>query len=158
MKGIVTINTDAAYHFKHKVGAFAYWIVSDYGRILMSGALKGKVSGPDEAEMQCIINAMHTVSNQKFPDVRLIVINTDALNSIHVFGKNKAAIAKYHLKKYGPLRDRFHKLSQKIGGTGLSIKFKHIPSHVHTDTPRNWVNDWCDKNAKICLHQKIEGL
>lgn len=37
---LVTINTDASFHPKYKVGAFAFWVVSNQFKITKSGYLK----------------------------------------------------------------------------------------------------------------------
>ena len=152
---IVTINTDASYSKYHKIGAFAFWIVSDKGRICHSGAFKSAVRGPNEAEMMCIINAMHTLKKQGYNNIRKIIINTDSLNSIHVFTPDCQAISKYKLQWAKPLRKKYNKILFTIG-IGCKVEFRHIRSHMDTLTPRAWVNQWLDDAAGRHLVEKIK--
>ncbi len=155
---VVTINTDAAFHTRFKVAAFAFWMVSDEGRILHSGALKGSIKSADEAEIKCIINAIAVLVKQNWRQVTRIIINTDSLNAIHVLGKNKQAIVRYGLKEFGYLRGEMNRLIYHKPFTNqANITFNHIRSHEHTETARNWVNNWCDENAKKCMWEKINN-
>jgi len=152
MKGIVTINTDASYHSEFKVGAYAFWIVSDMGRICMSGAFKERVKNPSEAEIQCILNAIHVFKKQRIKDIYKIIVNTDSLNAIHIFKNDKQQIKRWGLKWGDGYREKFNKM-----GLSKIIEFRHVKAHKETSTARSWVNDWCDKSAKEQLWKKINN-
>lgn len=112
---VVTINTDAAYHSKYKVGAFAFWIVSNLGKIMQSGPLKsGEIKSSTEAEIQCILNALYALGTQKWLNITKIVINTDSLNSIHLLSGDVIAINKYNLGHYRKYRSKYIKLINKL--------------------------------------------
>lgn len=145
---IVTINTDASHDGRLKIGSFAFWMVSNNGRMLNAGPLKGKIESPDEAEMQSILNALHTLLRLKWQPSK-VIINTDSLNSIGVFTTDKRHIAKYGLhwgKKYKIL---FNSFRQKLKLGKADIEFRHVKAHDETSkTARSWVNEWCDKQCK----------
>jgi len=150
---IVTINTDASWHSGFKVGAFAFWMVSNEGKVLHSGALKGKCNNPTECEIKCIINAIYTLNKQKWSGITRVIINTDATNAIAILNNDKIAIEKYNLKWGGVFRSKFNELKQKLP----HIEFRHIKAHTTTETAKSWVNDWCDKNAKKMLWEQINS-
>lgn len=150
---IVTINTDASFHSSFKVGAYAFWIVSNLGKVLHCGALRDKVNSPTEAETKCIINALVTLKKQNWQGISKIIINTDSLNSIYILEKHSEEIIKYRLKFGGVLRNEYNKIKIHLP----PIEFRHVKAHKSTKTARSWVNDWCDKKAKEMLWQKINS-
>ena len=153
---IVTINTDAAYHSQHKVGAFAFWIVSDQGRICHCGPLRKKVSRPEQAEFKCILNAIYVLGRQEYKNITKIIINTDCLNVIHLIRKDKKKIQRYGLASWGnALVIEYELMLLKFKLFKIPIEFRHIPSHTGDNTPKAWVNDWCDRQAKRELWKKI---
>jgi len=155
---IVTINTDASYSHAKNRGTFAFWIVSNSGKIKMSGVLKESVISPTMAEMQCIINALYvTLNNSGWVNIGKIIINTDSLNSIHVLTKNESAIKKYNLKKYRQCKaySEFYKLIKDYKG---QIELRHVRSHNGTDTANKWVNEWCDQEAKKEMNKLLKTL
>lgn len=154
---IVTINTDASYHSIHRVGAFAFWIVCNRGRVLNCGALKNEIkgakTGATEAEVQSIINAIYTLKKQQWDNITKVIINTDSTNAIAILTKNIPEIQKWKLQWGGPLRDVYNKIKVNLP----EIEFRHIKAHKTTDTAKSWVNDWCDKKAKEMLWTKINS-
>lgn len=150
----VTINTDASFHPQFKVGAFSFWIVSNQGRIIQSGALKGDIRNPDEAEMKCILNAIHALKNQDWTFIKLLVINTDSMNSISLFKNDKNAIKRWGLQWAMPFQEVFNLMTK---GLSEKIVLRHVPSHKNISTAKSWVNDWCDKKAKEALWKEINA-
>lgn len=157
MKGYVTINTDASHHPKHNVAAFAFWIVSDYGRITQCGPIKEiKQKGrhaSTEAETKSIINGFHVLKNSNWTGISKIIVNTDNTNAIAILTNDKFKIKKYSLQWGGQLRHAFNQLIPKK----CDIEFRHVPAHKNTDTPKAFVNDWCDKQAKLMLWETINS-
>lgn len=149
---IVTINTDASWSPKHHVASYAFWIRSNNGKIAKSGMLKGKTYDADFAEYKCILNALHVVFNSGWQYIDKIIVNTDSMNSIHVFKENKSAIKKYRIGGWhNHYRFEFYLLKEKHKALKLDIEFRHVKAHVSTEQTRQWVNDWCDKEAKAQL-------
>lgn len=157
----VTINSDASFSNRYQIGTYAFWIVSNLGRIKMSGQLHKLCKDSNEAEIKCILNAIHYVCNDLalLTQSTRIIINTDSLNAIHVLSNDKVNMKRYHLhKKYVHLYTFYLKLKNKL--LGKEIYFSHVKAHHDTDTKRSFVNDWLDKSAKqqmgllIDKHQK----
>lgn len=78
------------------------------------------------------------------------------MNAIAVLNNNRQSIEQYNLYEYGYLRKVFNvyrKDYQKQSGLffGLDIEFRHVRAHTDTKDARSYVNDWCDKNAKLFM-------
>lgn len=148
---IITINTDASFSNKLKRGAYAFWIVSDKGRILKSGPIRDACHDSSDAEMRCIINALHVVSSD--PELNkprnMVIINTDSMNAIHIFTDDKKAKNLYGLKKkeYNKAIASFHNVCKKLS-RDIVISLRHVKSHTGLGDRRSYVNEWCDKAAK----------
>lgn len=149
----VTINTDASFSATHKRGSFAFWIVCNNFKILKSGLLKAKVSRPEQAEFKAIINAFYVLFNEDCSAITKIIVNTDCLNVIHLLTGNKEAIQRYRLGSWG--RDLVSKYNSVKGKTkhtaSIPVEFRHVRSHTGIGDARSYVNEWCDKEAKLKL-------
>jgi ribonuclease HI len=149
---IVTINTDASFHHGHMVGAFAFWIVCNQGKIMHSGELK-EARHAQDAETKCIVNALHALLNSRFKGISRIIINTDCKFAINCITnanpkKNKDNPANFAM-------GLIIKLQEKHAMKKDSFEFRYVEAHSDNSNTRKWVNDWCDKAAKKMLWQKI---
>lgn len=159
---IVTINTDASFHPVHKVGAYAFWIVCDQGKMMQSGPLKDARDAQD-AEMKCIVNALYALNKSKFTEVKLIVINTDcqwAIEAIkskvkHRMGKRKDVVSLCD-KIITQLRTKYKIASMKYRKKSF-ISWRYVPAHTEGTQSRTWVNNWCDTAAKKALWDLINS-
>ncbi len=156
---IVTINTDASFNFEENRGSFAFWIVCNKGKLAKSGMIRRKCSRPEKAEFRCIINAVYCLSKADITGITKIIINTDCLNVIHLVKGNKKAIQKYGLASWGnDLVSRLSFLMMEKNLRKATIEMRHVKSHQSTSTAREWVNDWCDKEAKKQLGNFLNTL
>ncbi len=160
---IVTITTDASFNKKLEIGTYAFWITSNEGRIKMSGKLRGKMMHSTHCEMACIVNALSVVTMQDWmKSVTRIIINTDSMNAIHLFTKDKKAIKRYRLHANADFKKKSISIVHHFHNTKMKFKFKnaftfcHVRAHEHTDTARNYVNDWADRMAKEEMSKYIE--
>lgn len=156
---VITINTDASFSNTHKIGTYAFWIACDKGKFFRSGALRGSCFSSVHAEMKCIINALHFVlEGDEFKTVKKIIINTDCLFAIHKFqepnsewSENKKQTIKIELQA---IKIRYKKIyndyfSDRPNKKKVFLQFRHVKAHEHTDNARHYVNDMCDKEAKV---------
>lgn len=153
---LVTITTDAAFHPQHQAAGYAFWIACDAGRYAYSGNFRAKVKRPEIAEFKCIINAIHAAIVKFKPNK--IIVNTDCLNVIHLVTNNKKAIRLYGLGSWGKhLVIKYDQLLAKGKISPKSVTFRHVKSHVSTLSKREWVNEWCDQNAKMKMWDAIKS-
>lgn len=155
---IVTINTDASFSKTLQRGSYAFWIVSNQGKIARSGILKRTCTRPEEAEFMCLLNAMFALSKSGWDNITKIVINTDCLNVIHVLIGDKEAIRKYRLSRLKPYKDQLKKIINSSFLKGINKNIRHIKAHQEISSAKQWVNDWCDQNAKLQLHKFYRNL
>lgn len=155
---VVTINTDASFSRKYKVGSYAFWIKCNEFDIKKSGILRKKISRAENAEFRCIINALHNLFTQKTKDrIGLIVINTDCMNVIHLINDDKLAMRKYDLGSWGRhMVLTYNLLRSKHKHLKTRIEFRHVKAHKEIEEGREFMNDWCDKEAKKQLGDYIE--
>lgn len=154
----VTINTDASWSWSEERGSYAFWIVSDSGRVCKSGLLREKVKRAEAAEFQCIINAMYVLTKMDWKDITKVIINTDCLNVIHLVEGNKKAIKRYRLSQWGhTFKVQLEDLIAKSDLSATKIEFRHVRAHVSTDSKKQWVNDWCDREAKLELMKFVNS-
>lgn len=156
---IVTINTDASFSNTFKRGSYAFWIISNSGKIAKSGILKQAVGRPEQAEFMCIINAIHTLIVQDWKNIEKVVINTDCLNVIHIIKDCKYSIEKYKLKKWGNhLKSRMVKILLNSSLAKTPFEFRHVRAHQEIQSSKQYVNDWCDKEAKLAMNRFIKEM
>lgn len=156
---IVTINTDASWHNETKYGSYAFWMVSNAGKVQHSGALRNKCARPETAEFRCILNAIEVLGRMKWPNVQRVVVNTDCLNVIHVIKNDTRAIKKYGLATWGAkLMTEYNLLLMKHGMNKKEFDFRHVKAHTSTESKREYVNQWCDDKAKEALMKKLNSL
>lgn len=147
----VTINTDASFYAGFKAAGYAFWITSDTERLKKAGVLRGPINSSNEAEFKCIINALHAVGKRNYKNLERIYINTDSLITINLVVKD------YQNSKWGnELLATYKKLLKDLNIT-CPIEFRHVKGHKHTKTKRNWVNQWCDDNAKFAIKKHLFG-
>jgi ribonuclease HI len=158
---ICTINTDASHHPHFKVGSYAFWVVSDEFRIKKASVFKDPMLRcSDEAEIKCIINALWLTLRES-DSISRVIINTDSQHAIYVFEHNRKMTGRYRLGRYKKYRQKYNDICRKYrkkSGVDIknSIEFRKVAAHDNTDTPRNYVNQWCDDRAKEQLWNYID--
>ena len=89
---LVTINTDASFSNASKYGSYAFYIKSSLFCYKKANVLKEKCRDPTDAENKAIYNAIYFLLKMHGKSVKSIIVNTDSLNSIHLFSGDKVAI------------------------------------------------------------------
>lgn len=136
-KRFTTVNTDAG--LKAGKAAYAYWIRSE--RIIKkgSGAIKGEMKSSNEAELVAILNALTVVANDEYlRTADIIVVNCDNKQALKVLRENQ-------INGYAKYAEFYKELLKKIKSP---IYYKHVKGHTKGKSPREWVNNWCDKSLK----------
>lgn len=149
-----TINTDASYSRRYRIATWAYWIKGDGNfSAKKSGAFDRTLHSSFMAELLTFEKAFQEI-NKIIPyehrGATLLFINTDSTYVIDVInGKAK------------PKSTRNKPIVQAIQH---AIKgYKLVPRHVKAHTgdlreSRVWVNDWCDRAAKVEMGKELEKL
>lgn len=157
---LCTINTDASFHPKYKVGAYAFWVVCNTFKLKKASVFKEPfVKNPVEAEIKCIINAISLTLRQD-KSISGLVVNTDCLNAIHILKDDRKMVRRYKLQHFKKYRQKYNKICSKYRKkSGVDIKnnteFRHVLAHSGVDDKRSYVNEWADRMAKYCMWEYI---
>ena len=154
----VTLNTDASFHPTLRVGAFAFWIVCEQGRLVQSGPLKNPKTAHD-AELQCIANALYAIFVGSFTSITHIYINTDCKYGIDSMTKGKhigqsADTVKYIHGMISQLKSKYN-YRDVAGKKKGFVSWRYVPAHTSGSKKRTWVNNRMDEMAKRALWRSI---
>ena len=150
---LCTINTDASFNRKRKIGTFAFWSKMNTTTIKRSGKLRGSVDKSCEAELKTIINAIH-VTLEREAEITRVIVNTDSMNSIHILTNSKKDIRRYKLQWGGKFYYAYRKTLEQFPCV-KNIEYRHVKSHSGVQDARSYVNEWCDTMAKREMEKVI---
>ena len=147
MKGWVTVNTDAGFYPREKVGSYAYWIKADGLFLRGSGIFKGESKSSLDCEVKAIVNALAVLFNSGYKPEKIIVNrdNIYANKSVNIPAGNKLKTIVKQIKKRS-IPNTHHRYADS--GKDQYIEFRHVKAHSHTKDAKHFVNDWCDKRCK----------
>ncbi|HNU14053.1 MAG TPA: hypothetical protein PKI55_06290 [Chitinophagaceae bacterium] len=159
MKGtFVTVNTDAGFSYKYRIGTYAYWIKGTGKHLHGSGVFKEQYKGPIrkgpyDAEMKAIINALAVIKKTGHPPIIGFIFNRDNINAKS--GKNGDPLQKHLYREIKWFRkDAERRLGIKnfmllTSKQKIYADFRHVKAHNGTSDKRSYVNDWCDRQCKL---------
>lgn len=158
-KGVfVTVNTDAGYSYKYRVGTYAYWIKGTGHHLHGSGVFKEKHKGlphkgPYEMEVKAIINALAAIRKTDHPPIIGFIFNRD-----NIWAKSGRRGDKLQRLLYNEIRLFRKDAERRLGAKTFAMltrrqkeyaQFRHVKAHNGTEDKRSWVNDWCDRQCKM---------
>lgn len=152
-----TINTDASYHSKTKIAAWAYWIKSDHYLIKGSGLFDQEVSNSSVGELLAMEKAIERITRlveeepflQYYRDKGTIILhfNSDSLFSIYMItGLTRRSKHLQHGKRIRSLLEPY------------TVVAKHVKAHTDKTDKRSWVNRWCDQQAIALVRKGVAKL
>jgi ribonuclease HI len=145
-----TINTDASRDPKTGKAAWAYWIRSTNFLFRDSSLYPDSTPNSSIAELFALKAALECVNASVGTMPREMVrlyINTDSQWVLQALRGNVKR------SKHLSLAEAVKDLAE-----GYELVLRHVKAHKHKDTPRHWVNDWCDKEAKRLLRTYLREV
>lgn len=153
-----TINTDASHYMAHGgIAAWACWIKSSHYLIKNAGVFPEGVPNSAVAELLAVeqalllldqlINTEQFLQHQLEHGKILIFFNTDSLFTVQALNGN------IKRKVYGEIIDRVRALASRY-----EINPRHVKGHTKGTVAREWVNNWCDKQARGLASARLEEL
>lgn len=111
--------------------------------------------GPYDSEMKAIINALNILKKQNHPPIKGFVFNRDNINTKSGKGSELERMIKSLIRYF---KDDCIKRTGELSILTKSdyAQFRHVKAHLHTDTPRHYVNDWLDKKCKSEFAKWVE--
>lgn len=155
----ITVCSDASVSYEYPVAAWACYIRTPETTIKTSGVLKEYTKSSSDAELQGLSNALYILDKSKdLSAYRLIIYcdNTDALGDIAVSKRRKTT--KGHMRK-----EFFETNILTILKKAKSYETRHVKAHVHKSewhatSSRNYMNDWCDREARSVMRLRVKEL
>lgn len=135
---LATISTDGSYNDFKKTAGFAFWISSNAGALKRFGGLK-HCCCPTEAEIKAIANALYYMDT-RLEGVTKIIVNTDSTSAIRMISTTGVPRNKRFKNALKRVRQILKKYPHEL---------KHVKAHSDVKDARSFVNEWCDKQAKI---------
>jgi ribonuclease HI len=144
----VKIVSDASYHYKTKIGGYAFYILAGDLSAGFWGAFEDSISNPTEAELKSIIRALSTLKRMKVK-IGTLEIVTDC-----------EFIAKFfsHSKGKNPIiKNLCNTISQHLDDLDfLDIQFIHVKAHKENlESFNDYANDWCDKKSRLASETAV---
>jgi hypothetical protein len=153
-----TINTDASHYPAHGgIAAWACWIKSSHYLVKDAGVFPEGVPNSAVAELLAVEQALllldklidtepflqHQLDNGKV----LVFFNTDSLFTVQALNGN------IKRKAYEEIIERVRALASRY-----EINPRHVKGHTKGTVAREWVNNWCDKQARSLAYARLGEL
>jgi hypothetical protein len=144
---VVTLFTDAG--LKDSLGTWAAWAkyATGYATMRASGVITIPCFNSNFAELCSVANGLYCAIRFFEPPRRTrIIIQCDNTNALAMIA-SPTVDGRYH-DPHKVIRDLKNKFN-------LILVPRHVGAHRGTDTPRNAVNTWCDRE---CRRQRNQHL
>lgn len=153
-----TINTDASHYAAHNgISSWACWIKSSHYLIKDAGVFPEGVPNSSVAELLAVEQALllldRLIDNEPFlqhhlNDGRILIFfNTDSLFTV------QALNGTIKRTKYAEDINRVRALAARY-----EINPRHVKGHTKGEVAREWVNNWCDKQARRLAFARLGEL
>lgn len=139
----ITIYSDASYHHDKQTGMFAFYLKTSDITFKKSGQLPSTIKNIVEAEMYAICNALHYAHSMNIKAVG-VTINTDSKSAMSFFTRDINKCSGGYLK----LRKLFDQNCISVC-QGRNVKIKHVKAHTGNKDTRSYLNNLCDKLARL---------
>lgn len=136
-----TVITDASFCPNTKSGGWAAWVKGDGGIVVKrSGALR-LCENSTHAEVAAAANGCWLAAAS---GARELLLQSDCMAVIHILrGACKAPL----------LLETWRLLMAMPVMQGVVVTGRHVKGHGRVKDARTWVNDWCDREARIYMEK-----
>ena len=133
-----TVITDASFCPRTGAGGWATWIrFEDKGLLKRSDAFRDPAKSSTDAEFKAAVNGVLWAAAG---GATKVLLQTDNLHVV----------------------ERFAEMVNDAGVTiPCVVTTRHVKGHDGGGTPRSWVNEWCDREAKVhmrAMRARLEKL
>ena len=152
---LVTIYTDMSLDVNGNA-AYAFRAKSEKG--LLTGGDMITIDNPttNKAEYYAIRMAMWAVVN-KWNNVTCLFINTDCRNACVAHWKMAELEGFKTTMISRDLKEDVHRVVNWFKQKDIALRFKHVKAHQSNTHDRAWLNNWCDRQAKLIRHNKANN-
>lgn len=154
----ITVFADASFCHQTKAAGGAYWARGEEAKASEAFSFKG-ANQSHESEVIVACEAILRIAKhpelgkmlERGPKTRLVLV-IDCLTVQKVLGGNAST----------RLCDEAQRLVREVEALhsrlGFWLKVNHVKAHSGQGTPRQWVNTWCDEQARACMQKLRSSL
>ena len=148
--GFVTVFTDASYCPSTGAAGWAVWMKHQGDTHRYSGIPKNPVKNPSHAEMVAAVYGI-SLAIKNYPDARTVHLVTDLLRTVEILRGHARAKMDYEITAYNYV----YRMAKEHN---VHISCKHVKAHVTQGERRNYVNNWCDQEAKKQMRKMRDDI
>lgn len=154
----ITVFADASFCPETKAAGGAFWAKGVDAKLSDSFSFEGALQS-HEAEVMVACEAILKISHHpelakmlaKGPKTRIVLV-IDCLTVQQVLGENSSP-------KLSPkAKQRVNQVKALQRRLNFWLKINHVKAHSGTGTARQWVNSWCDENARARMTELREAV
>lgn len=162
LKPTVTVCSDASHSFKYGVATWACYIRTPRKTIKTGGVLKQKVNGSTTAERLGLANALFITNNVVDLSKHKLIVYCDNMYALEKPKVNKTPASKHYAKKFES-KKWFEEFVEPYLTKAASYETRHVKGHLKREnwdktSKRNYMNDWCDKEAARLRQAEVRKL
>jgi hypothetical protein len=160
-----TLCSDASYSPKYKIATWAVYIRTPKQTIQTSGVfkdtIKTKVTNSFWAESMGLANGLFIADKATDLTKQKLIVYCDNIQALTELPINVTPASKHY--SYRKLRNSFYKKHIKaILEKTLKHETRHVKGHLKKEdwdknSKRNFMNDWCDREAKRLLRNAVKA-
>lgn len=144
---LVTIIADASHCHETKGAGYGFWIASNRGKMAGGGPMKQPAHNSTVAEMQAVVNALHTALKEGlviYGDQ--VLLQTDCVAAIQGLNGQRELRQEQEIAA----RDSIKALTSRFS---LRLEYRHVKGHTSRREARYVTNNRCDERARTGMQQ-----
>lgn len=150
--GYVTIFTDASFCAKTHAAGWAAWIKHQGKTMKFGGTPVSYIINSNHAEFVAAVNGIF-LAIKYVPEVKTLHLVSDCDRVVMAIGAGRSpSVALVEERKICDF------IFELVNEHKVTIKSRHVRAHVRKGDRRNYVNNWCDAEAKRHMrHMRDQG-
>lgn len=164
MKPTITICSDAGHKNYHKKGiaTWACYIRTPTKTIKQSGIFKQSIKGSTHAEQYGIANALHIANKAEDLSKFRVIVYCDNLKALQTKSFIKHTPKSSYYQREVEQQEFFDTYIKPYIDKCAEFETRHVKGHLakgdwHNGSARNFMNDWCDQEAKRLMRVALRA-
>lgn len=148
----VTIITDASWCDMTQAGGYGYWVACERGRERGGAAFRVRPSSSLIAEMMAMVNGLcQAVRSGLVMAGDRVLIQTDCQAAIDIFSGKTDPHNREELQVLTHMK-------RALKSSSLVVEYRHVKGHTAGNTPRTYVNNYCDHQARTAMRKLRQNI
>lgn len=152
----ITIFSDASFCWDTKAAGGAFWARGTEVKFNLSFQIEDAQNNSD-AEIATACRAIHEVAAHPVLGLEMAKGRETRLVIVADSQEVKLALEQGRIRLRAETQKRVAQALQLVREKNCWLKVNHVKGHSGRDTPRQWVNHWCDKEAGLRMEELREA-